>query len=270
MNSGERSVRGSLRLNTFFTKYGNVTIYDNECYIGKEFMCGNFFEEDGLLRVGQYIDPKRNILEIGGHCGTSMIVYASFINKSNKIYVYEPQRKMYDLLIYNIYQNQLENMVIPTNKGVFCYSGIGKMNDTDLDGRNENGIIEYGSISKRYTDESNFLCNFGGACLGSDGEPVELITIDEMLDIDNIGFIHCDAQGSENYIFSKGVNTIAKYRPVIYYEDNKDNYLFQSVYSSYPQYQTESRFDIVDYCINELNYSKYIPNFHEINSLLVP
>ena len=39
--------------------------------------------------------------------------------------------------------------------------------------------------------------------------------------LDNIGYIHCDAQGSENFIFSKALETIKKYRPVIYYENNE-------------------------------------------------
>lgn len=35
---------------------------------------------------------KKNILEIGAHCGTSTIVYSSFLDNNSKIYVYEPQK----------------------------------------------------------------------------------------------------------------------------------------------------------------------------------
>ena len=47
-----------------------------------------------------------------------------------------------------------------------------------------------------------------------------IITIDDMNHSD-IGFIHCDAQGAENHIFSKAGNLIKKNRPVIFYENNK-------------------------------------------------
>lgn len=57
----------------------------------------------------QYINPERNILEIGGHCGTSSIVYSSFLNNENKLYVYESQLNMYNLLVKNINQNNLQN-----------------------------------------------------------------------------------------------------------------------------------------------------------------
>ena len=48
---------------------------------------------DTLLKIKPYIDPAKNIIEIGGHCGTSSLVYASFLNDDQKIYVYEPQKK---------------------------------------------------------------------------------------------------------------------------------------------------------------------------------
>ena len=79
------------------------------------------------------------------------------------------------------------------------------MNSIDLDG---GGLVE-----KRYNEESNF----GGIGLG-DGENIKLTTIDNM-NLDDICYIHCDAQGSENFIFSKGIETIKKYRPVILYEN---------------------------------------------------
>jgi len=120
---------------------------------------------------------------------------------------------MYKLLTKNISQNYLQDKIIPVNMGVFCYEGFGIMNDFDIDGGG-------GSISKRYNEESHLECNFGGVCLGKDGEKVYLTTIDSMI-LDNIGFIHCDAQGSENFIFSKGKETVKKNRPVILYENNE-------------------------------------------------
>ena len=142
-------------METYNTKYGLITLYKNEIYIGNEFKQGIYWDEGTLLKLKEYIPPDRNILEIGGHCGTSTIVYASFLNKAQKIYVYEPQRNMYKLLTKNISQNYLQDKIIPVNMGVFCYEGYGIMNDFDIDGGG-------GSISKRYNEESHLECNFGG------------------------------------------------------------------------------------------------------------
>ena len=115
-------------------------------------------------------------------------------------------------------------------------------------------------------------CNFGGIGLGDGGENVKLTTMDNMK-LDNIGYIHCDAQGSENFIFSKGLETIKKCRPVILYENNQfyGTYLYDNVCNAYPDYKEESKFDIKKYCMEQLNYSKYIDKFNGgIDTLLLP
>jgi FkbM family methyltransferase len=252
-------------METYNTEYGLVTLYKNELYIGNEFKRGTYWDIDTLLKLREYINPNRNILEIGGHCGTSSIIYASFLSNDKKVYVYEPQLNMYNLLVKNIEQNNLQNKIIPNNLGVFCYEGNGKMNGIDLDGGG-------GEVAKRYNEEKNLNCNFGGIGLGNGGECINLTMIDSM-NVDDIGYIHCDAQGSENFIFSKGLETITKYRPVILYENNElyGKYLYNNVCKSYPDYKVESIFDIKKYCMEKLNYSKFIDRFNgSIDTLLIP
>ncbi len=109
-------------METYNTKYGLITLYKNEVYIGNSFKNGKYWDEDNLLLMKQYINPNRNILEIGGHCGTSTLIYSSYLNDNSKIHVYEPQKNMYDLLIYNIKQNNLD-----------CnFGGIGLGNDGEV------------------------------------------------------------------------------------------------------------------------------------------
>ena len=252
---------------THATKYGKITLYSNECYIGEKFKEGTYWDEDTLLKLKEYIDPNRNILEIGGHCGTSSIVYASFLNDSKKVYVYEPQKKLYELLVQNINQNSLQDKIIPFCKGVFCYNGTAHMNDIDIDGGG-------GCIEKRYTEESNLPCNFGGVTLGTQGESIELTTIDSM-GLSDIGYIHCDSQGSENFIFSSAETLLSECKPVILYENNEKyhdgRYLYENVCKNYPEYVNESKYSIMDYCINTLKYSRYIPKFNDsLDDLLDP
>jgi hypothetical protein len=251
-------------MDTFDTKYGKITLYKNEAYIAWEFKQNRYWDINTLLKLQKYINPSKNILEIGGHCGTSSVVYSSFL-KEGKVYVYEPQKNMYELLVKNINQNNLQEKIIPHNSGVFCYNGQGKMNNTDLDGGG-------GNVEKRYTEETNLPCNFGGIGLGVDGETINLVTIDSM-NLENIGYIHCDAQGAENFIFSGGLDTIKKNRPVILYENNQENskVLYDSVCKSYPEYKNEAKFDIKKYCLEELHYSEYILKFNGgHDNLLIP
>jgi len=252
-------------METFQTKYGLVTLLSNDHVIKSPFTQNQYWDEDTLHKLKQYIDPNRNILEIGGHCGTSSIVYSSYLNDGKKVFVYEPQNVMYNLLVRNITQNNLQNKIIPNNLGVFCYKGPGIMNNIDLDGGG-------GTVSKRYTDEKHLECNFGGIGLGTEGEKINLTTIDDM-NLDNIGYIHCDAQGSESFIFSKGINTIARCKPVILYENNVTygRYLYDTVCKAYPMFKDESEFNIDKFCMEELNYSTKIDRFNGgLDTLLIP
>jgi hypothetical protein len=172
---------------------------------------------------------------------------------------------MFGLLVKNINQNNLQDKIFPINKGVFCYVGDGNMNDIDLDGGG--GVVE-----KRYNEEIELGCNFGGICLGNEGERIKLTTIDDM-EIDNIGFIHCDAQGSETFIFSKAINTITRDKPVILFENNVQcgKYLYDNVCNSYPDYKEEGLFDVKKYCMEVLGYTTCIDRFNgSIDTLLIP
>jgi FkbM family methyltransferase len=235
----------------YSTNHGSITLFTNEMYIGEFFKNNTYWIEDILFKIKNFVNPNKNILEIGGHCGSSSIILSKFIEDERKVYVYEPQRKLYNLLVENIKQNSLQDKIIPFNMGIFCYCGTGNMNDVDLDG-------EKGIISKRYNEEYFLPCNFGGVTLGINGEEIELITLDELEEKhDDIGFIFCSAQGSESFIFSKSINLITKYRPVIFFVNNKKyhNYQFHKIMESYPDFIKEGEFDIVNYCITNLDYT---------------
>ncbi len=250
---------------TFETQYGFVSLYDNEFYLGDSFKRGFYWDEPTLLELRKYINPSKNIIEIGGHCGTSTLVYASFLQKGSHIHVFEPQKQLFKLLYNNVRQNHLEDKIIPHNKGVFCFEGVSEMNAVDIDGTG-------GLVSKRYDDENELPCNFAGISLGNNGEWVELTMLDS-LDIQNVGYIHCDAQGAENFIFSRGKNLIARDRPLILYENKEfyGTYLYDVVCGKFPQYQAESRFDIKEFCMKELKYSSFIDQFNGgIDTLLIP
>ena len=235
-------------MQTFETKFGKVTLYKNETYIGHEFQHGRYWDEETLLQLKKYIGPTKNVLEIGAHCGTSTLVYSTFLT-TGKVYAFEPQKKLYNLLTLNVEQNNLSDKIKIFNSALFCYSGEISMNEIDIEGGGE-------VVSKRYEEESHLPCNFGGITLGLNGELVKCIKLGD-LEIDNIGFIHCDSQGAENFIFSQGKEFLRKHRPVIFFENNMlyNKILYDTVVNSYPQYAEESRFDLVKYCTEELDYT---------------
>jgi hypothetical protein len=129
-----------------------------------------------------------------------------------------------------------------------------------------------GNVETAYTGVAQNGCNFGGIGIGEWGESINLTTIDTM-GHDNIGFIHCDAQGAEPFLFSHGLETIKRDRPVILYEDtfaDQNGVFFDTVCKAHPKYKNESKFDIKEYCINHLNYKLPSSGNWGWNILLIP
>jgi len=248
----------------YHTKYGLVSLLSNDIHFHESFARGQYWDEDTLLKLNCYIDPDKNILEIGGHVGTSSLVYASGLNKG-KIHVYEPQRELFQLLEDNIKVNGLTHKIIPRHRALFCRSGTARMNQFDID-------YSLGDVRRRYNEDRHLPCNFGGVGLGKDGEKVKVLTIDS-LGLENLGYIHLDAQGAENFILHGGRETIRKFRPLIYFEDNAKYYplLYKTVCQAYPDYVEESQFNVVKFCMEEMGYESYIERFNGgIDALLLP
>ena len=259
-------------ISSFQTSYGIIHLLNNDEYITGHFKNGKYWDIGTLLLLQEYINPKKSIVEIGGHCGTSSIVYASFLtDPSCIVQVYEPQLCMFQLLQRNIKENDLTSQIFPFNLAIFCEDRKMAMNHIDLDGS------EKGTVGLRYTSESHLPCNFGGIGLGGDGETVDSRSLDSLLDTnelpESIGFIHCDAQGAENFIFASSKKTLERHRPVVLFEANSKYapYLHDNVCKHYPEYEKESEFDLIDYCMNTLGYRTCIERFNgSIDTLLIP
>lgn len=262
--STDEIIPGLKNTTTYNTKYGKITLLSNDVYFINSFNNGIYWDEDTMLKLKDYIPKNKNILEIGGHCGTSTIFYAKYINDNNKVYVFEPQKKMCEILIHNLKQNNIDHKVVVYNKGCFCINKYIYMNDIDLDGPNINTNIKDLEINSE-------RINYGGLCLGKNGEKIEVCKIDDINEINNIGFIHCDAQGSENYIFMGAEKLITKFKPCIFYENNTQygKYLCDNIKDAYPGYI--DNYNIKTLCIEQLNYSVCIDKFNgDLNTLLIP
>lgn len=155
-----------------------------------------------------FIINSNVILDIGAHIGYHSIAYSK-INPNARIYAFEPQKKIFDLLCENLQANRINN-VSAFNNAVANKEGIFSLSNTISDGLNPDTPIEYG------TDKG---FNFGGMSLGKDGEFVVTVAIDEM-DLGEVDFIKIDVEGAESLVISGAIETLKRYKPVICFESN--------------------------------------------------
>ena len=94
-------------------------------------------DENILKNLTKYnISKYRNMLEIG--TGPSTLIYASYLNNKNKLFVFEPQKKKFDMLNQKLKKNDLLNKVIVKQQACFCENKTKTMNNNEKDQKNIN------------------------------------------------------------------------------------------------------------------------------------
>lgn len=251
----------------FYTKYGTFKIPKNDKIILGGFISGKHWGQDEIDFVCSLIDRDKNILEYGSHVGTHTIPYAKFIDNNSTVYSFEPQTNIFEILSDNIRINNVAEKVIHKNASLFYFTGQVRMNSEFIDGHFLGSVAE--------ANLSGVDCNYGGLTLGSDGQLVDCYKMDD-LKLENLGFIHSDAQGCDNIIFWGGRETISKFKPIILYEDSNfeiiteslgKNIYRETITNSYDIPEEVLSFDISKFCVEELGYRTYQKG---LNSYLIP
>lgn len=70
---------------------------------------GILFEKFFVTFVKQFIDPTKNILDIGANIGTHAVIYSNY-TKGN-VFAFEPQKICFDILNKNLELNNCNNVV---------------------------------------------------------------------------------------------------------------------------------------------------------------
>lgn len=191
------------------TKYGYMSYFKNDMAFADTLSIGQIYEQDFVMEFLQdIVKSSKTILDIGSHAGSHTVLY-KHINPDCKIYCFEPQSEMFNLLKHNIRKNGFED-VTAYNKGVANIATKSSMSSSVLDGDNVGKHIEYGT-NKRF--------NLGGLQIGNGGEEIETTTVDS-LELKECDYIKIDVEGFEPLVLMGAEKTIKKFKPTILFESN--------------------------------------------------
>lgn len=241
---------------TAYTNYGEMNYLINDYYIAMSFDNNYMYEQDIVeSTLLKYIQNASVIIDVGAHIGSHTVMYG-VLNPTAKIYSFEIQSTIYKLLQRNVIRNRLHNVEL-YHCAVGNKTKMVTVNNEITDGPNANEPYEYAS-EKYY--------NFGGVSLGSGGEQVMMTTIDN-LNLDRCDFIKIDVEGFEYPVILGAINTIIKYKPVIFYEKNSEKPFNREL----ANIAEIDEFDSVnvDYLLLSLGYRNFI-NVGKINMLAYP
>lgn len=189
-------------------QFGNFLISEWDL-VPASIATGKFWDEHIKSYIDKYVNKNMIVLDIGAHCGFHTVYMST---KAGGVFSFEPQRMIYFQLCSNLFLNNITN-VIPHNKA--CYNKECKLSIAPPQSQvcpmplDQNGNVDYSKTS-----------NTAGLALSQVPGEIEATTVDIVLrDLPHkLGFIKCDAQGSDLKAMQGAINSIQKHKPVIVFE----------------------------------------------------
>ena len=190
------------------TPHGKMNCFENDVAFVHSLKQRKVFEEDmvlgTLVPMINAVEGKKVILDIGAHIGSHSLLYSKYIPDC-EIHAFEPQTELYTLLVRNMDVNSLSN-VKTYNMCVGHASRMCSMSKMLRDGYDCE--IDYATTKS---------LNYGGMQLGLGGELTTMITVDS-LHLQNCTYMKMDVEGAEPLVIMGALETIRKYKPIIFFE----------------------------------------------------
>jgi FkbM family methyltransferase len=171
----------------------------HDVYVGRSFDLYGEFSEVEARAFAQLIPQGGVALDVGANIGAHTVPMAQIVGNSGMVVAFEPQRILHQMLCANLALNALPNV------WTFC-AGAGR----------EIGTLRVPPLDYSATH------NFGGISLsgGSEGEVVQILPLDA-LPLSACHFIKIDVEGMEREVIAGAKNLIAKWRPLLYVENDR-------------------------------------------------
>jgi FkbM family methyltransferase len=213
--------------NIYSFKYNSSNIYfflpNPEDYIQRAIMFNKNYYELQMLEFIQNTTKKKNlvIVDAGANIGNHTIFFSKFLD-AKRVYAFEPQKYVFEILSKNIKLNNLENKVKLYN------IGLGEK-------RSKGSLI--------VVDENNL--GRSKLNLNSEGE-IEVIPLDDILfnKEDKVDLIKIDVEGMELDVLKGAKKILSEYHPDLYIEAiTESQFLSISQYLSNYNYIAQKRFN---------------------------
>lgn len=149
-----------------------------------------------LKEIQTHCKPGSIAMDIGAHIGTHTIPMSKYVGRSGQVYAFEPNKKIYRELCYNLETNGVSN-VIPVRAAV----------------GNSNEIIAMNTPNK--TNEGNTLVVSANDVNNTNA--AFSIRLDD-LNLNNVSFMKIDVEGYEANVIQGAKETILRNKPVILIE----------------------------------------------------
>lgn len=168
--------------------------------IAKAIKEDKIFEQEVVDLACKYIRPGTAVLDVGSNFGQMAILFARKLNGQGKVYAFDADDFVFDILKRNIEANSLNDVIIPTFGAV--HNVVGETLYFPIQDFDRFGT--YGSYGIDYN--------------GKQGRPVPSVTIDSLEISEPVSFMKVDVQGGDLMAMKGALKTIERYKMPILFE----------------------------------------------------
>jgi FkbM family methyltransferase len=180
-------------------RHGNMLFLQRDQFVGRSLeLYGEFSELEGEL-FAQLLRPGQVVVEVGANIGAHTVHLAKLVGAGGAVLAFEPQRVIFQILCANIALNALFNVHT-------YHAGLGR----------EKGTLKVPPM------DYDAVGNFGGLALtdAAVGEDVSILALDGF-NLPSLQVLKIDVEGMEADVLLGARNTIARHRPVLYVENDR-------------------------------------------------
>ena len=167
-------------------------------------MSGRVWEPHVVRRIQAHARPGSVALDVGAYMGGHSMLMGRLVGRAGKVYAFEPQRKMFRELVWNIALSGMDGVVVPLRYAVGDRTDVIEMNcPIEVDGWGPGGV--------------GVALVEGGVGIGAGCDRAELRPLDDF-GFSDVSLIKIDVEGHENAVLEGAKETIAGSRPAVILE----------------------------------------------------
>ena len=238
-------------------RHGLICHEEQDNTIGASLRTYGEWAEEEIYFLSAFIDAGAVILDMGANVGTHALAFSRFAGARGLVIAIDAQERMHELLVLNVALNAVEN-VRCIRAIVGRETGLRFVPAECHQARTNFGAVSYLDSSAK-SDRSSGLV------------PLSMITVDDLL-LQGCDLMKIDVEGMELDVLLGAVETIARYRPPIYFEQAREE-RFAQTFEFFERFQYSLFWHVSD-PFNRNNLRRRSENIfggtREINVVAIP
>jgi len=183
----------------FETRHGLLAHYTEDRVIGQSLDRYGEWAEEEIYLVSRFLSPGDTVLDIGANVGSHTIALSRVVGEMGRVVAVDGQRRASEILNLNLLLNGTRN-VSRIEGLVGCVDRVER-------------VAEEAGASIENLGGKSFVAGLGRGT----GLPVPLFTIDSLA-LTTCRLMKIDVEGMEFDVMQGAVETLRRYRPVVYFE----------------------------------------------------